>query len=302
VIDIIIINYNNAKYLQELLQALINKESATLTRRAEYKITVVDNRSNDGSAAMVESVFPTVNLIQRAENDGYSAAVNEGLASTTNHQILLLNSDVLITPKQVAALSRIWERHDMNIILGPLHLEPDGYPQLTWGDYPSPANEARRKRLEAALTSRADWARQKVMSQACRTRGVAWVSGSCMFFARDAVDAIGPWDQNFFLFFEDIDWCLRAQEHEIPVVHTGEVHIQHEHGASVNLDPDTSEIEYRLSQCYFTQKYFGKWSLLWLRFYLTARMLGRMIIGGWSGYERGTSWQILKEVWRAPGT
>ncbi len=250
---------------------------------------------------MVESQFPEVHLIPRRQNDGYAAAVNEGLASTRNREILLLNSDIMISPEQVAALSRIWERLDFPGMVAPLHIEEDGFPQLTWGAYPTTAAERKRREWDRALSNRETWARKALMSEACRTREVDWVSGSCMLFARATAEEIGPWDQNFFLFFEDMDWCLRARELGHKLYHTSEVQVRHIHGASVNQDPESTEIEYRRSQCYFTKKYFGGFRLLLLRFYLTAKAIGRWILGGWSGYSRGASWDLLIEIWQKPG-
>lgn len=299
-LDILIINYNAIESLKALLDAL-TKTQASPTLRAKLHITVVDNASSDGSANLVKTQYPSVNLIAREENDGYSVAVNEGIASTHHREILVLNSDVVITPEKIASLRRIWERMDYPGIIAPLHLEEDGFPQLTWGAYPNPANEAKRKRLEAGLTNREEWARRDAMREASRTREVEWVSGSCMLFTRAMAQQIGPWDSNFFLYFEDIDWCLRVREAGLRVVHTAEVTITHEHGASMEQEPDVAEIEYRSSQCYFIYKYFGRWTFWQLRLYLTSKMLGRFIIGGWSGFDRGVSWDILRVVWSNPG-
>jgi N-acetylglucosaminyl-diphospho-decaprenol L-rhamnosyltransferase len=301
VIDILIINYNCVSSLQALLESLLQGDEVLHTRRANYAVTVVDNCSRDGSVALVESRFPSVQILARPENGGYSAAVNEGLASTKNREILLLNSDVLITPSSVARLVRIWERLGFQSILAPLHFEPDGFPQLTWGEMPTPQAEAKRKKLELALSHRQPWAREEALTEACKTRAVDWVSGSCMFFSRSTALDIGPWDQNFFLYFEDLDWCLRARERGYSVYHTSEVQVIHQHGASVAADPDMAELEYRRSQCYFTQKYFGSWRLLQLRGYLTCKMMGRWLLGARSGFDRGTSFQILREIWRTPG-
>lgn len=300
-IDILIVNYNCISHLQTLLESLTNPDTAVSTRRTRYFITVVDNQSTDGSAAMVQAQFPNVQLIERTTNDGYSAAVNDGLAATKQKEILLLNSDILITPEAVAQLTRIWERLDFPGILAPLHLEDDGFPQLTWGDYPTPKAEARRRALERALSNREPSARQAILAECCQTRKVDWVSGSCLFFPRALAAAIGPWDSNFFLFFEDIDWCLRAKAAGYSIYHTAEIRVAHAHGASVDQDPEGAEIEYRRSQCYFTRKHFGRLSLLKLRFYLTFKQMGRWLIGGWSGFDRSTSWQIFRDVWRAPG-
>jgi len=301
VIDILIINYNCITYLKALLSELALKNPTVLSRRGQYAITVVDNQSTDGSAELVETQFPTVQLIARESNEGYAAAVNAGIAATRNREILLLNSDVLITPDAVASLARIWERLDFPGILAPLHLEEDGFPQLTWGVFPTPQAEARRRRLDRALADREPWAKEAVLAEACQTRPVDWVSGSCMFFARSTAESIGPWDTNFFLFFEDIDWCLRAKQKGYQIYHTSEARITHAHGASVNQDPETAEIEYRFSQCYFTKKHLGSWALFKLRLYLTMKQLGRWMAGSRSGFERSTSWLILRNTWKNPG-
>lgn len=300
-IDILIVNYNCITHLQTLLESLSNVDAAVGTRRTRYAITVVDNQSTDGSAAMVQAQFPHVQLIERPMNEGYSAAVNDGIAATRQKEILLLNSDILITPAAVAQLTRIWERLDFPGILAPLHLEDDDFPQLTWGDYPTPKAETRRRTLERALSNREPWARQAVLAECCQTRNVDWVSGSCLFFSRAVANEIGPWDQNFFLFFEDIDWCLRAKALGYSIYHTSEVRVGHAHGASVDQDPEGAEIEYRHSQCYFTRKHFGRFGLFKLRLYLTFKQIGRWSIGGWSGFDRSTSWQIFRDVWRKPG-
>lgn len=298
-IDIIIVNYNCAQYLQQSLESLTNDRDE-YNPYFSYNITVVDNASSDGSQTMVESQFPDVNLVRCADNLGYSAAVNEGIASTQGSVILLMNSDVVVTPSSVGALYRIWKRMDFPAILGPMHYEEDGFPQQTWGGFPDSANELKRKQIEQAAAKRESWARRELLKEACRTRDVHWISGSCMLFARSTAKEIGPWDQNFFLFFEDIDWCLRAKKLDLRVIHTPEVRVTHAHGASVNADPDTAEIEYRFSQMYFTRKHLGSLAFWQRRGYLTVKNIWRWLIGGWSGFERATSFEILKDTWKTP--
>lgn len=300
-IDILIINYNCVNDLAALLEALTKWDKPVYSRRAEYSITVVDNGSTDGSAEIVTSQFPKVQLIARAENGGYSAAVNEGIAATKNSEILLLNSDILLTPAVVAGLVRIWERLDYPGIVAPLHIEPDGFPQLTWGAYPTAAAEARRKKLERGLEKRQLWAKKAVLAECCATRKVDWVSGSCLFFSRRTVDTAGLWDTNFFLYFEDIDWCLRVRNAGLAIYHTAEMQVRHQHGASMNANPVLTELEYRRSQCYFIKKYFGAWRLLQLRIYLSFKQMSRWILGRRSGFNRPDSLEILKQIWQIPG-
>ena len=297
-IDIIIINYNCTNHLQVLLESLASGEEKTFSRRARYTVTVVDNHSSDGSVYLVKNLFPWVNLITRETNGGYAAAVNDGIAATSNGEILLLNSDIRITPSAAAGLARIWERLNFPGIVAPLHLEPDDFPQLTWGSFPIPQAEAKRKKLERALAQRKSWAKNAVLTECCKTREVDWVSGSCMFFSRTMAQNTGIWDQNFFLYFEDIDWCLRAKQKGYLVFHTAEVQVIHQHGASMKTNPGYTELEYRRSQCYFIKKYFGAGRLFQVRLYLTVKLLARWIIGSCSGFDRNMNWHIIKEIWQ----
>ncbi|MBI1389263.1 MAG: glycosyltransferase [bacterium] len=298
VIDVIIINYNASPHLQRLLGSLLNGAESIKSRPRRVSITVVDNASTDGSAGMVETRFPEVKLIARAENGGYSTAVNEGLSATRERLILLMNSDVDLTPDALFSLCRVWERLDFPALLAPLHLEDDGWPQLTWGERPIPAAEWRRRRLERGLALRETWARNEAARIAARTRLVDWVSGSCMLFPRLTVEDAGRWDENFFLYFEDIDWCLRILEHGGRIYHTPEVRVRHVHGASMKTERDATEIEYRLSQCYFTRKHFGALALWRLRGYLTMKMVWRLFWGGWSDFSRASSWRVLINTWK----
>ncbi|MDX9752535.1 MAG: glycosyltransferase family 2 protein [bacterium] len=300
-IDILIINYNTVLPLAALLDALTRWEKPIYSRRAEYQITVVDNGSLDGSVEMVAHRFPQVRILARPTNGGYAVAVNEGIAATKQSEILILNSDILIPPDAVARLVRIWERLDCHGIVAPLHLEEDNFPQLTWGVFPSWRAEWRRKRLERGLARRQEWARQAVLAECCATRQVDWVSGSCLFFPRTLAEAVGPWDPRFFLYFEDIDWCLRARRAGYAIYHTAEVQVRHCHGASMRSAPVRAELEYRRSQCYFTQKYYGRWRLRLIQVYLSGKLMGRWIRGKGSGFRRKDSWKIIKHLWRRPG-
>ncbi len=298
-IDIIIINYNCREYLQLSLDSLIKNRDYS-NHFFNYRVTVVDNASADGSQTMVETQYPDVQFIACPENLGYSAAVNEGIASTEQSVILLMNSDVIMKPETVGGLYRVWKRLDFPGVIGPMHYEEDGYPQQTWGGFPDYAHEKKRQQLAYAARRRESWARRELLLQASRTREVTWVSGSCMMFSRTTAREIGPWDQNFFLFFEDIDWCLRANELGYSVYHTPEVRTTHVHGASVAADPETAEIEYRYSQMYFIRKHMGTLSFWEYRLYLTLKNLWRWFIGRWSGFERATSLEIIKETWKTP--
>ncbi|HPO08121.1 MAG TPA: glycosyltransferase, partial [bacterium] len=259
-LSIVIVHYRTPDLLRRLLQSL--QEAGLLGQTV-----VVDNGSPDFDPQAFQEEFPA-QFVCLPVNRGYSFAVNRGVDRTEGDSILLLNADVLITGGEIEHLLRIWQGLPHPGALGPLHRNSQGVPQQTFGKHATLWNEWRRKYLEKNLR-RGNARAATRFEKTCRgTREVAWVSGSCLLIAREALQAAGPWDEDYFLYFEDMDWCLRAQKAGYRVYHTGEVSVLHEHGASMAPAPKETQIHYRQSQLRFFSKY---WNPVWrdvLRLYL----------------------------------
>lgn len=281
-LSVIIVNYNTRDALGRCLASLV----AHLPREAETEIIVADNGSEDGSREYVAREFPSVSVLG-LDNRGYSAAVNAALGKCSGREVLLLNADVELTQESCERMSRNLNANPLAGLVGPRHVGLDGKTQLTCGLFPNLRREIRRKRLQSRMDRGDEAAVGEFEREHSRTMPVDWVSGSCMLFRMQAVLDAGGWDENYFLFFEDIDWCKSLRDADWQVVYVPEAIVVHIHGASARKFASRAERAYRLSQLYFARKHFGHISLFLTRLYLTLKF-GVVIVKGVFAREKAT--------------
>jgi GT2 family glycosyltransferase len=194
---------------------------------------VVDNASSDGTVGAVRERFPAVRIVE-AENRGLAAGWNRGLAETSAEHVLVLNADAWLVDKALDALVAAAARHARAAVVGPRLLNPDGSLQRSVRGFPSAWRLAteylylrklapRSQALNAFYGAGFDHASE---------REVEWLMGSCMLLRRTAYDDVGPFDERYFLFSEEVDWMRRASDRGWSVVFTPEAHCVHVGGAS----------------------------------------------------------------------
>jgi GT2 family glycosyltransferase len=194
---------------------------------------VVDNASSDGTVGAVRERFPAVTIVE-AENRGLAAGWNRGLAETSAEHVLVLNADAWLVDKALDALVAAAARHARAAVVGPRLLNPDGSLQRSVRGFPSAWRLAteylylrklapRSQALNAFYGAGFDHASE---------REVEWLMGSCMLLRRTAYDDVGPFDERYFLFSEEVDWMRRASDRGWSVVFTPEAHCVHVGGAS----------------------------------------------------------------------
>ena len=227
-IAVVIVNHNTCQHLQACL--------ASIEREAPSEVVVVDNASSDGSTQMVRAEYPWVTLHANRTNPGYGAAANQGIASCTAQYVLLLNSDTLLQLGALEALSSYLDQHTRAAIVGPRLVNPDGTLQASCYPFPTPFHTLLENSTCAILLGRL--IRRYIpafRSLYLRTwphtyrRIVPWVKGAAVAIRREAFDAVGGFDESFFMYLEDTDLCYRLQSagwkvHFAPVttvVHTG---------------------------------------------------------------------------------
>lgn len=266
-IAVLIVSYNVRESLRRALQSVAD---ATC-------VIVVDNASADGSAQMVAADFPHVQLLALTENVGFSRAVNMAAARTQAPLLLLLNPDAALPPGGLAVMQAQmarWQLRDPRVwAMGFRQIDECGQTQLAVGAQPSFFNELRRfllqRQLDARGSSRAACAAWWVDARMPKTREVAWVAGSSMLIRRHAFVQVGGFDPGFFLFFEDIDFCLRLRHAGGRVLFCPELTVVHSRGLSAKGAPGLAQRAYRQSQVRFAQRYAGaaasKWVRLWAR-------------------------------------
>ena len=206
-LSIVIVNWNTRDLLRACLRSL---EAHALPDGQE--VIVVDNASRDESAAMVRDGFPGVVLFANGENTGYAAANNQGIRVATGDNVMLLNPDTEFGPGTLETLLAVLAEHPEAAAVAPRLVEPDGRPQHSVRGFPAPGPLLAEAAGLAALfpRSRALGGYRMRHWDLGDERDVDQPMTSCLLIRREALEQVGLLDEEFPIFFNDVDWCYRA--------------------------------------------------------------------------------------------
>jgi N-acetylglucosaminyl-diphospho-decaprenol L-rhamnosyltransferase len=235
-LSIVILNYNTREHLRACLEGLLAEGSTSLCAGPiETEVLVVDNASSDGSADMVAASFPWVSLIRSAENGGFARGNNQAIRHTSGRAILLLNPDTRMPPGGIKALQERLDAHPEAGVIGPKLLQPDGSMHLACRrSFPTPSIAFYRISGMSKLLPRSPrFGRYNLtFVDANMPIEVDSVCGACMLVRRSVVDRVGLLDERFFMYGEDLDWCLRTRDAGWTVRYEPSIVVQHQHGAA----------------------------------------------------------------------
>jgi len=261
---VIVVTFNSERSLGDCLKSIRSE-----TEGMETEIVVIDNASEDATVNVALASLPREAVIALNENLGFSTAVNLGISKTKGEYVLLVNPDVVLQPGCLRSMSSILESDATVGAVGAKHRYPNGGLQLTWGWAPTLLREWFRKKCQYGLRARNEKLTERLEKYTGKNIDVDWVSGSCLLFRRCVNEDLSGWDENFFLFFEDIDWCVRARKQGCRVVYCSDAVVTHLEGASAATRPKESERAYRQSQRLYARKHWGLCSRTVLNLYLT---------------------------------
>lgn len=258
-LTIILVNFNDRTHLGECLSSLERG-----TKGLACEVILVDNCSQDGSQELVRNVFPWVGLIQNEENFGYAKANNIGINASRGEFILFLNTDTVVPHEALPSLlAEIRAKPEVGAIGPALVFQNKGY-QVSFGRKRDFGSEILQKFFLNPYFKLA-------LKLSHRTREVGWVGGACLLSRRSVLEEAGFFDENFFLYFEDIDLCLRIKKKGYKVIFYPLVKVVHLGGATTSGSPTRwlqTRLEYRRSQLYFYRKHASHASVFLLKIYL----------------------------------
>jgi hypothetical protein len=245
-ISVIVVSYAVREKLRRCLASLASQAPGPLP-----EVIVVDNASPDGSAALVRTEFPWVRLVEHPENRGFAAAVNAGAGLAEGDAFLLLNPDTELPPGAVEAMGRSLHAHPRAFAIGFRQEDESGMLQLSFWFEPGLLTELLRHAAQARFDRGdrriAGWIDRRIAVP----RRIAWVSGAALLTPRAAFERVGGFDEGFFLFFEDIDYCLRVRAAGGEVWYDPTVTVLHHRGQSQAAARTLAERAYRESQTRF---------------------------------------------------
>ena len=198
----VVVNYNAGDYLVECVRSL----------RADgvVDIVVADNSSSDGSDRAVAANDSNVVVLPTGANLGFGAAANRGVAACPGDYVLLLNPDTLVEPGTVKVLADALDRDSDLALVGPRIENLDGSLYPSARTFPSLADAMGHAFLGLVNPSNRFTRRYRMLDwDHAVAREVDWVAGTCMLLRRSAFEAVGGFDERYFMYVEDVDLCWR---------------------------------------------------------------------------------------------
>jgi N-acetylglucosaminyl-diphospho-decaprenol L-rhamnosyltransferase len=200
---------------------------------AGMEVILVDDASRDGTAEAVAARHRPVTVLRNGEPARFTRSANRGLAAATGEILLLLNSDTEVEAGGLARLVELFAREPALGIAGALLHYPDGSPQWSGGREPTLAwFFALTSGLPALLAKLPFYRRARPLAPD-RPLEMDWVTGAAMAFRRPVWETVGPLDEGFRFYAQDLDFCLRARRAGFTVEVRPEVRVLHHHGATI---------------------------------------------------------------------
>ncbi|MEA2064293.1 MAG: glycosyltransferase family 2 protein [Gemmatimonadota bacterium] len=212
-ISVVIVNWNACGPLERAMRSMFERHPGL-----ELEVRVVDNASTDGSVAMLGEKFPSVGVFENPENRGFAAAVNQAFSKVDPHcpYVLVLNPDVEFTEEATLdVLIDFLRTHDEAQVVTPRIVDLKGrFQRVCRRREPAPGTLLARllglDRLFPHSPVFAAYTYGNLPESAAHSIDSA--SGSFMLFERQVLDRIGGFDERFFMYAEDLDWCRRARQ------------------------------------------------------------------------------------------
>jgi GT2 family glycosyltransferase len=219
----VVVTFESGAVIERCLQSL--QQSAP---ERGIDIRVVDNASTDDGAARAEAILGADHVLRLPANRGFAAGVNAVLAGFAGRWLAVINPDVVLPAGALDALVERLEREPRAGLVGPRVRDPRGAVEESVGWFPTLERE-RAHALYLDVFLGREGRRRRVFP--ARAETVEWVSGSAWMLRGDAIREVGPLDEDYFMYFEDVDYCWRlgaagwnvVADPGVEIVHGGSV-------------------------------------------------------------------------------
>jgi GT2 family glycosyltransferase len=241
-LSIIIVTCNSEQYILDCLNSV---EKAA--RELRHEIFLIDNKSTDQTKVVVKRFKNAVTIIENSENYGFAQAVNMGLERSSGDFILLLNPDVVIQSSSLRPMIDFMRDHPEMGICGCKLLNRDSSLQYSKGSFPTLFSILYRMILPRRMRKYDLWGYDK-------TGKCDWVTGAFMLIRNRLFGEVGRLDENYFMYYEDMDFCLQAHNKGWEVCFYPGIKADHLNPHAMSDGSSFVENEIRKSRLYFFRK------------------------------------------------
>jgi O-antigen biosynthesis protein len=280
-LSVVIVNYRADDYLKECVRSIRAQRQA-----GETETIIVENGEGDYS----DSVFEGAILVRNSGNEGFARANNIGFGQARGDLVLILNPDTLLPEDTVQRCCRFMDQNRDIGILGCKLLNADGTLQSSCRNFPGLFTGFTENFGLHRWMGRIGWLKSRYLMvwPHDAIRQVDSVKGAFMLTRRAVLDSVGGFDERFFMYCEEVDFCLRAKQKGWKTFFTPEASIVHFGGKSTEIHSLKNLIELHRSYRHYCRKHFGPIrSVIFIFLYFLGAALRAMIHvdGAWSKNE-----------------
>jgi N-acetylglucosaminyl-diphospho-decaprenol L-rhamnosyltransferase len=284
-LSVVVVSYNT----RDLLRACLTSVTSTMSSASNYEVIVVDNASLDGSASMVKETFPQANLIANQENRGFAAANNQAIKRSTGRHVILLNPDTVVSEGALNAMVKFLDDNSHVGVVGPKLVFPDGGFQHSAFSFPTlpmifidffPLNHR-------VVNSRLNGRYPRALYGAGNPFPIDHPLGAGLMVRREVIEDVGLLDERFFMYCEEIDWCMRIKKAGWQILCLPEAGIVHHVGQSTGQFQSDMFVELHKSRCRLYEKHCSRFFRRMARLLVTLGVAYRSMRDRWA-FRRGS--------------
>lgn len=227
-ISIAINSYRSPELLRLCLQAVWRELQGA---DFDFEVLVVDSATEEETEMLIREEFPIVRFFPHHDNVGFKTLVNTSIQEARGQYVFLINSDIILTREVLPAMLTYLKTHPEVGLLGPKQLNFNGSLQPSAFHFYRPETILYRRTWFGKLPFAKRHLRWFTLADTdlSRPTAVDWVIGSAMLVSRQRALEIGPMDDRFFMYMEDVDWCRRFWEQGLQVVYFPDAYVYHYH-------------------------------------------------------------------------
>lgn len=239
-LSIIIVSYNTSEFLRKCLASIYK-----YTKDIVFEIIIVDNASIDDSVDMLKSEFPDIVLIVNGQNEGFSKANNQGVKKATGSYLLFLNPDTVFEQETLKEMARFMDNHkEAGAATCKLVLPNGRLDDASHRGFPTPWNAFCHFFGLSKLFEKTKLFGGYSMSYLSleKTHEIDALAGAFMLVRRKAGEQVGWWDEDFFWYGDDLDFCYRLKEKGWKIFFVPKVMVLHFKGVAGGIKKISKEI------------------------------------------------------------
>jgi N-acetylglucosaminyl-diphospho-decaprenol L-rhamnosyltransferase len=274
----IIVNYKNSGPLKDCLASLYQT-----AQRIEFETIIVDNSEDDTGLQPLKDLYPKAQFVSNSSNVGFAKANNQGAKIAQGKVLIFLNPDTILSDQAIDSMYKYYCSHTETGVLGPKVVNPEGSLQYSCRRYPTLwTGLFNRYSILSRLFPENRFTSQYLMLDFDhnKIRQVDWLSGCCLMVSKSIFEKSHGFDENYFLFNEDVDLCRTIKQAGREVIYFPEATIVHQVSTSNSKTTARVIIQRHLGMMHYFKKYHGQ-NLLTrgvINFFISLRGITQLLI------------------------